>query len=237
MSLLLLLTSSTEPAGDDFQYVVSARVTPDARHDERPWASLLLQESATRRGPWTTVETFTLDPVDEDPAVPEQRVFTTSLATLPAAWYRAVFVDADEAREVTDPVFAGSAIRPTVQEIANLMPDRTVESTAATAAAEAGTFTTHTTPSLEVVEDLIDMVLDTVDPQVPANAAAKVQRAGRAVVILQVAMLAEATYFSNQGDVVTARLELWQRLLDAHTETLGDAVKVDGVRTYGHRLA
>lgn len=73
--------------------------TPTPRFDGNAWATVRVQESdlttLSDATVWTTIETFTLDPVDADPENPIARSFTTELAsdTL-ELWYRLVFVDA-----------------------------------------------------------------------------------------------------------------------------------------------
>jgi len=68
--------------------------TPPPRFDESAWEEARLEQSATEGGSYTTTETFTLDPVDDDPANPRVRDFTTTLGT-DDLWYRIVWVDAD----------------------------------------------------------------------------------------------------------------------------------------------
>ena len=52
-----------------------------------------LEESATETGSYITTETFTLDPVDDTPADPRTRDFTSTLGK-DDYWYRIVWVDA-----------------------------------------------------------------------------------------------------------------------------------------------
>lgn len=78
-------------------------VTP--RFDGTAWAKIQIAESATEAGPWTVIDTLTIDPVDPDPAHPEPRSFTTEKATLAAGWYLVTFIDDQLNQLVTDPVF------------------------------------------------------------------------------------------------------------------------------------
>lgn len=205
-------------------YVITlSGYTPSPRSDALPWTQAAIEESAARMGPWTLIDTVTLDPVDAEPALPATRTFTTENATLPAGWYRITFLDALGGQEITDPVFAGSGVRPSVQEIANLMPDRTTVD----GGGEAGTFTTGTQPTATEVDALIDTVLDAVDPRVPADAAAEVQRAARHVVALTVAILIETGRFGEQRDVNDARVGVWERLLATHEAVLDQAAHQD----------
>lgn len=99
--------------------VTFADYTPVARFDTRPWTLIRVDEAALRDGPWTTIDTIVIDPVDADPAQPAARSFTTELATLERGWYRVAFVDATGDMAVTEPVAAGIAQRvvPTVGEL------------------------------------------------------------------------------------------------------------------------
>lgn len=72
---------------------------PTPRYDAVPWTEAILQEAATADAvdaDWTTIETFTLSPVDVDPENPAVRDFTTENASDTAGlWYRFIFSDAD----------------------------------------------------------------------------------------------------------------------------------------------
>ena len=78
---------------------------PPKRYDGLPFTQALIQEAATSAGPWTTLETKTLSPVDADPANPATRSFTTALATLAAGWYRILWRDAAAAEFASDAVY------------------------------------------------------------------------------------------------------------------------------------
>lgn len=80
--------------------------TPPVREDNIPFTIAVIQESASDTGPWATIDTIPLDPIDTDPAHPQTRSFTTSLATLdPVAWYRVQWQDANAAEFNSDPVY------------------------------------------------------------------------------------------------------------------------------------
>lgn len=202
--------------------------TPSPRFgpDPGPWTQVRWEQAPARSGPWTEVETQTLAPVDTDPENPQTRDLTTEQVTLFPGWIRLVWLDAGGTQEPTEPVFVGSATRPSVQEVANLMPDRTTLPTAVNGLnEEAGTFTAATRPTATQVDALIDLNLDTIESKVPADASGEVQRAARSVVALHTAILAEATYFSHEGEVNTSRIELWERLIEQHTATLEEAAR------------
>jgi hypothetical protein len=70
--------------------------TPPARFDDLAWQEVRIEEAPVPSGPWTLIDTLTLDPVDDDPADPQARNLTTEQASdEPDLWYRLVFVDAD----------------------------------------------------------------------------------------------------------------------------------------------
>jgi hypothetical protein len=88
---------------------------PPARYDDLPWTDVYIQEAALEAGPWpgTLVDTVALDPLDEDPADPESRSFTTDNGTSDALWYGLVFVDAALATSApTDPIQNVAAVAP-----------------------------------------------------------------------------------------------------------------------------
>ncbi len=67
---------------------------PSPRFDSLPWTDAEIQEGTASVGPWTTLETQTLTPVDSDPENPIYRDFTTVLGTAEEQWYRIIFLDA-----------------------------------------------------------------------------------------------------------------------------------------------
>lgn len=99
---------------------------PPARFDDLPWTEVLIQEAALEAGPWpgTLVDTIALDPLDEDPADPERRSFTTDNGTADALWYRLVFRDAALATSApTEPIQNIDAVAPyaTAVELADIL--------------------------------------------------------------------------------------------------------------------
>jgi len=67
---------------------------PSPRYDAVPWTQARIEEGTASLGPWVTLETQNLSPVDADPANPAYRDFTTALGTAVELWYRIVFLDA-----------------------------------------------------------------------------------------------------------------------------------------------
>lgn len=173
------------------------------------WTTVQLGESAARTGPFSTIDTFTLDPIDLDPTLPATRSFHSEAATLPAGWYQLTWLDPSGDQYVTDPIWAGYGLRPSVQEVARLMPDRTTID----GGSEAGTFNSQTTPTDTEVDALIDMVLDSIAPRIEDDADGIIQRAARWVVTLKTATLVETGRFADQRDVNDARVAQWQDLI------------------------
>lgn len=195
--------------------------TPAERGEEDgPWTHVRFEEAGEdRRGPWIEIETFELGQ-DADPTDPESRTLTTDGATRYPGWFRLVWI-AGAGEQPTEPEYAGSAVRPKVQEVANLMPDRTTVD----GGEEARTFNTETSPTSEEVESLIDMVLDSVDPHVPDGASAEVERAARHVVTFDTAILVESGNWGEQYETNEQRVALWERLRDRHQVTLDAAAQ------------
>lgn len=72
---------------------------PPPRYDSLPWTDVRIEESdtdtITGSTVWTQIDSQALAPLDTDPALPEARDITTSLASdTPFLWYRLIWVDA-----------------------------------------------------------------------------------------------------------------------------------------------
>lgn len=98
---------------------------PAPRYDGLPWTDVRIEEAPASTGPWVTLETQALSPVDSDPANPAYRNFTTALGTAAEQWYRVVFLDAAVATGLpTFPIQNVEDDRPvyaSVSELANLL--------------------------------------------------------------------------------------------------------------------
>lgn len=79
--------------------------SPPRRFDGQPFTIARIQESAGSGGPWATIASIPLDPLDADPANPLSREFTTDGATLESGWYRIEWVDASDAVFDSAPVY------------------------------------------------------------------------------------------------------------------------------------
>ena len=71
--------------------------TPSPRFDNIAWEDARIEEAPEQDGPWTTIDTIALSPVDVDPSDPASRNFTTSNGTDTGLWYRIIFVDGNAA--------------------------------------------------------------------------------------------------------------------------------------------
>lgn len=67
---------------------------PAARFDAVPWAHVKVEEGTTSAGPWVTLSTINLSPLDADPSNPQERDITVTNGTAPDLWYRLTFSDA-----------------------------------------------------------------------------------------------------------------------------------------------
>lgn len=69
------------------------RYVPPERFDAVPWTQAQIDEAPASTGPWTTIDTIALDPVDDDPSDPQPQSFTTPNGTAADQWYRVTFLD------------------------------------------------------------------------------------------------------------------------------------------------
>lgn len=106
------------------QVLTLTGLTPPARFDDLAWTGARLEQADTETGSYTLLETFTLDPVDDDPEQPDTRNFTSELATV-AKWYRIVWVDEDGDQSPPEPPveFTGETVTAyaTAAELARLL--------------------------------------------------------------------------------------------------------------------
>lgn len=153
--------------------VVSFRdYTPPARYQPitTPWTAVRVEEAPAPAGPFTAIDTITLDPVDRHPDRPGRRSLSTPYATLTEGWYRLVWVDDSGDEAVTDAVLDAPGLTsptwaPSVQDVANLCPAYTrapVDGDGEQAGAEQKTFTDDTDPTATEVQGLIAAAVDEV---------------------------------------------------------------------------
>jgi hypothetical protein len=107
------------------QVVTLEGFQPSPRYDGLAWTQARIEEGTASVGPWVTLETQNLSPVDADPTNPATRNFTTQLAGDGELWYRIVFVDADgDIGQPTYPVQNTAPTRPvyaSTSELARLL--------------------------------------------------------------------------------------------------------------------
>jgi hypothetical protein len=89
---------------------------PPKRYDGLPFVSVTIREASAAAGPYTTIDTKALSPIDANPATPATRNFTTDDATLPNGWYLIVWTDGAGATFDSEPVAAGLGASATAVE-------------------------------------------------------------------------------------------------------------------------
>lgn len=111
------------------QVITFADYVPPERFDGVPWTSVQIEEGPTSSGPFTTIDTIAISPVDADPANPSPRSFTTELASdTDGLWYRIVFLDSiGDDTLPTEPIQNIVTRSPyaTVNELARILKIRT----------------------------------------------------------------------------------------------------------------
>jgi hypothetical protein len=185
-------------------FVVSlADFTPVPRYDGVPFTQARIEESSTKTGAYASLGTFTLAPVDADPANPLPRSFTVENATLENGWYKVVFLDASGDTITVGPVynFDEATYLPSVKAMGTFMRARTKDSMGN----EIGTFNTNTRPTGQQVAELIQDAKDVVISKLGGAAAVTDTSAEmfRELIKYWVAMEIELGYFPEQ--VATGR--------------------------------
>lgn len=131
--------------------------TPPPRYDEAadPFTEVVVEEAQTRDGTFAAIATFNLDPVDTDPADPQERSFTTDAAQFNPGYYRLVWKDAAGQESTTGVQKAPSlpSWAPSLKQVGGLVRARTKE--AGSLGREAGTFNENTRPTGAEVEGFI----------------------------------------------------------------------------------
>lgn len=170
--------------------------TPPVRADGNVWAAAELQEAALRGGPFTTIETFALDPADASAAAPGQRAFTSEAAQLADGWYRIRWVDADgdTAEGAAIAALSRPAWAPVLRDIGALLRARTKD----TLGNELGTFTSDTRPTASGVLSIMDTSLAELEGLIGRELPGALHRAARTLASYRTAQLVEASYFPEQ---------------------------------------
>lgn len=198
---------------------------PPPRYDDSadPFTKALLQESASRDGDYTTIETFELEPVDADPGSPTIRNFTSDKATLDPGWYRLIWEDASGDTFPGTPVFSRSlpTWAPSVAEVAALIRARTKMA----GDIEVGTFNEDTRPTGAEVERLIAQACRRVSTAVGVEPCSDELRADAgAAAAVYTAMLIEQAYWPEQTTAAGSSFKSLEALWKGQIETLEVAV-------------
>ncbi len=207
--------------------------TPPPRFEPEadPFTKANIQESASADAGFSTIETITLEPVDEDPATPQTRNFTTDQAQLAKGWYRIVWEDA------SGDTFEGRAVyyralpswAPSVSEVAALIRARTKDS----GGNEVGTFDSTTRPTGRQAERLIEMAVARVTTAVGTNlCTADIEADARDCAALYAAMLAEQSYYPEMtqaaGSSFNSLKALWEPAIKTLTEQVAETCGGEG---------
>jgi hypothetical protein len=200
-------------------YLVSIEdVTPPARADERPWTNAVLSEGQEIGGPWNEIATFVLSPVDDDPARPQARAFSTDQALLTLGWYRLVFSDETGGSYAMNPVsLFPKVFAPTVADVALLVLARTVDDSGK----RRGTFTPETTPTAAEVQHFIVKAVATISAVATLTADSEPQLIlqARNLAAVYAAMLVELSYEPGNED------SAYDRLLGLYEKGLGELLE------------
>jgi hypothetical protein len=193
---------------------------PPRRADGLPWTSARLEEATAPSGAWTAIETFALDPVDEDPAAPAAHDFTTESTTLESGWYRVVWVDEDLDEHAAQPEFLGPPYQPALADVARAMRSRIRDDLGNILTG----FTATTIPSDTDVAGYIVDAADYLTARVGLDVPARNRRLARRVCALRAAVDAERAIARGKEtqrskDLAKALQEELAALLDAPGDT------------------
>jgi hypothetical protein len=186
-----------------------------------PWTTVEIQEAAGEAGPWTTIATIALSPVDGDPTNPAARSFSTEAATLPNGWYQLRFKDV--ANDASDWLPAGTApnlgaVPPTLAQVAQHIYQRTTDKYGN----ELGTFTTATRPTAIEAGALCEQAARDVVAFVGTTIPSRVLEQARDAAALRAAALVESSFYpraraqgeSAYGDLTAQYLAAAQAVAD-----------------------
>lgn len=174
---------------------------PPPRYDNIPWNRARIQEASLEDGPYATLVTQNLTPVDAVPSDPQTRDLTFEGA-LAQGYYRIIWLDAnDDESAPTDPAFddggesPAAEWAPTVDDVAALLHARTKNDMGE----EIGTFDANTRPTNSQVLRLIDRAVQAVSSRVGVEPCEDhlADRAG-GLAALYAAYLVEISFFPEQ---------------------------------------
>jgi hypothetical protein len=81
-----------------------ANYRPSPRYDSNPWVNARIDGTTALDAAWAPIQTYTLDPVDDDPTDPQERSFTMENVDSDVAYLRVAFLDGQDGEEDTDPI-------------------------------------------------------------------------------------------------------------------------------------
>lgn len=203
------------------QVVTFTNYIPTPRYDGLPWARVRIDESISASGPWATIDTIDLVPLDADPAAPMARNFTTELATLDQGWYRVTFLDetgdtAQPTQAVHNIEVTPAAYWPTVDQVAAIIRTRTKD----TNGNEIGTFNNSTRPTGDQVQLLMGFVSAELYLCVGDWLPVFLLPFAQSVIAIRTAMWVELTYFPEQINEDSSVYEALERLYTTMSSTL-----------------
>jgi hypothetical protein len=204
--------------------------TPTPRYDSVPWHHVKIEESASKDGPWTLIDTINLVPLDADPENPAARDFTTHNATLETGWYRVTFQDVSNNQSLpVQPVHhttdEADPFLPSVEDVGDLLRARTKD----TVGNELGTFSNTTRPTFQDVRGLIDQAADDVVTETDTDIPEKAWGLASSVIALGAAMRIELSYFPEQVGTSNSPYDRYKDLYDSQLSRLVLAVEREAI--------
>lgn len=206
-------------------YVVRLTDFQPSARDDAPWIGADMYESLTADGFGAKIDEFDFatNPrvrpagVDVDPDTlspdtpgtwtnPFPRSFTTSAATLPAAWYWLSFYDAAGQEEPTEPIFKGGVVAPSTRQVAQLLRGRTIAM-----GGPLGEFTPTTDPTIDEAEAAVQTATADVIAATGRMIPTEANDVARQVIAIGAAMVIEV----GSEEVNEARFDRLQAMYDA----------------------
>lgn len=203
----------------DPTYAVTFRnFEPAPREDGAPWTHVRIDEAADQAGPFTTIDTQELSPLDTDPTDPQERSFTTEKATMQSGWYQIVFLDDSSGSQPTAPLFHSATalgFMPGVGDVGAHLRVRTRDANGN----EVGTFTNNTRPTRDQVERLIESAASKVTSKIGTAIAPALWVKASTTIALRAAMFVELSFFADQ---IAANRSPYNELKTLHDEEWAD---------------
>ena len=210
-------------------------VRPPARFDGIPWVSMIIQESSTPTGPWTTIDTVQL-PTEPTPESPAVVTATTTLATSDDGFFRVSFKDAVGVQSPPSPAVYSPEREslelppdlrmPTVADLGAMLRGRTKDNFGN----EVGTFNADTRPTASQVAALITLAAADVTAKVAHPIVDPYGDAARSAIALRAAMLIEVSYFPEETESRDSAFGRFERQYRTAVDELGAALRAREIR-------